>query len=106
MFLVSVLPWLPTNQTPVSRNDSMHENARRALEKAKKLIGAADSDSLRYASLELRTAIEHLFYELMPLYEEELPSDIVREWRPVQIIDALVDCDPLVGQDTRICVFD
>jgi hypothetical protein len=84
----------------------MHEEAIRALAKAKRLIAAGDADSLRYACLELRTAIEHLFYELIPLYAEELPSDIVSKWQPAQIIAALVDCDPLVEEDTRICVFD
>lgn len=84
----------------------MHDEARKALDKAKKHIAAGDPDSLRYACLDLRSAIEHLFYELIPLYEEELPSDIVEKWQPAQIIAALVDCDPLVEQDSRICIFD
>jgi hypothetical protein len=84
----------------------MHDEAKRSLDKARKLIAAADPDSLRYACLQLRSAIEELFYELIPLYKDELPTDIIHEWRPVQIIDALVDCDPLVEQDTRICMFD
>lgn len=84
----------------------MHNDAREALGKAKEHVAAGDPDSLRYACLDLRSAIEHLFYELLPLYEDELPTDIVNTWQPAQIIEARVDCDPLVEQDTRICIFD
>jgi hypothetical protein len=83
----------------------MHEEARWCVDKARALVTSGDQNDLRYACLELRGAIEHLFYELIPLFADELPSDIVYEWRPVQIIDAIVDCDPSAEADSRICIF-
>ena len=50
--------------------------------------------------------IEFLFYELVPLYVEELPTDIVHQWRPQQIIHALIDCDPEVENDNTITAYE
>lgn len=43
--------------------------------------------------------IEWLFYELIPLYRDELRDDITGRWRPQEIIDALFECDPSADQD-------
>jgi hypothetical protein len=58
-----------------------------------------DEASLRYAALEIRMAIEQLFYKLLPSYREELPGDLMKHWQPKKIIDALIDCDPDVEHD-------
>jgi DNA-directed RNA polymerase subunit RPC12/RpoP len=74
------------------------------VEKARKLIEVGDADSLHYASLQLRMGMEFLFYELVPLYKEELPDDVLTKWQPQQILNALLECDPDVGKDSRMAV--
>ncbi len=76
-----------------------HENTRDCLAKAKLLLSDASIDQLRYAALQLRMGIEYLFYELRYLHREELPDDLVSKWQPKQVIDAILECDPLADQD-------
>ena len=56
---------------------SVHWRAMQHLNKAKALLGRGDDDALFYAALEMRYCIEHLFYRLVPLYETELPDDVL-----------------------------
>lgn len=76
------------------------------LEKARALLGSATDDALRYAALEMRYCIEHLFYELIPHYREDLPDNILsgEVWRPADIIDMIVEIDPGVMRDRRVRV--
>lgn len=83
---------------------SIHNKSIRHLEKAKALAKTNDYDYLRYAALELRYAIEFIFYELIPLYRDELPSDIIEKWKPQEIIDAVIDCDPYVEHSKEISI--
>lgn len=69
---------------------------------ARRLLARDDEDSLRYAALETRMAIEELFYALIPYYKEELPEDLLRRWQPRHIIDALLACNPMVEQYQQI----
>ena len=69
---------------------------------ARQLMASEDLASLRYAALEIRLAIELLFYQLLPSYKEELPDSIFKNWQPKRIIDALIDCDPHIEQDYTI----
>ena len=69
---------------------------------ARRLLARGDQDSLRYAALETRMAIEELFYALIPYYKEELPQDLLRRWQPRHIIDALLACNPMVEQYHQI----
>lgn len=80
----------------------VHFLTQQSVQKARELLKNQDVDSLRYASLQLRMAIENLFYELLPLYKEELPDDIVSKWQPQQILDGLLQCDPLVANGGQI----
>jgi hypothetical protein len=73
---------------------SIHHQAVRHLDLALTFQARGDYDSLRYAALELRHAIECLVYELMPHYKDELPSEAFETWRPQEILEALVDCNP------------
>lgn len=82
----------------------MHHKTIKCVAKAEELLTSPDPDRLRYASLQLRMAIEFLFYELIPTYKEELPLDIVTKWRPQQILDALIECDPDVDKDSTLTV--
>jgi hypothetical protein len=63
------------------------------LDKAKSLVGG-DYDSLRYAVLELRYAIECLVYRLVPSYEKELSDETRDAWRPAEILQEMVRCNP------------
>lgn len=74
------------------------------LDKATNLLASGKDDDLRYAALELRYCIEHLFYGLIPHYKAELPDDVVEGnvWRPAEIIDMIADMDPYVSQDREI----
>jgi 6-pyruvoyl-tetrahydropterin synthase len=72
--------------------------------RARILMAAGDEANFRYAALEIRTAIEHMFYKLLPLYREEVPYDLVKQWQPRRIIDALIECDPDIEHDYIIKV--
>lgn len=80
---------------------SIHYHAMAHLDRAKALMASGDRDHLRYAALELRYSIEHLFYALIPQYKTELPDDVLQGdvWRPADIIDMISDIDPHVTQD-------
>lgn len=75
---------------------SIHHQAVSHLDRAVALEARGDYDSLRYAALELRHAIECLVYELMPYYKEELPTEAFETWWPQEILEALVDCNPML----------
>ena len=79
-----------------------HQHTIDCVEKAEKLILEQNEDAYRYATLQLRMGIEYLFYELVPLYKDELPENILTRWRPQQILDAILDCDPNADQDSAI----
>src|SRR6202043_2148532 len=76
--------------------------AMQHLQKAKALLASGGDDELRYAALEMRYCIEHLFYRLIPLYEQDLPDSVPRKWKPAEIIDMLVDIDPGVEHPQTI----
>jgi hypothetical protein len=71
---------------------------------ARSLITAGDEASLRYAALEIRMAIELMFYKLLSSYKEELPDDLLKHWQPKKIIDALIDCDPDIEHDYSLTI--
>ena len=66
------------------------------------LIEVGGETNLRYAALEIRMAIEILFYKLVPQYKDELPDDILKQWRPKAILDAVLDCDPNAEHDSSV----
>lgn len=83
---------------------SIHHRAMAHLDKGKDLLAKSDPDSLRYAALEIRYAIEHLFYELIPLYKDELPDDVTsgKVWRPGEIIAMIEEIDPGIHHDVTL----
>lgn len=76
------------------------------VERARRALAADDPSDLVYAALEARMAIEELFYALIPQYAEELPSDVLKRWQPRHIIDALLECNPMVEQYQQITIGD
>jgi hypothetical protein len=79
-------------------------NVNECVSATRRLLEAGDVRSLRYAALEMRMAIEQLFYALLPHYRDELPDDIVKQWQPRQIIDALIDCNPFIESHQQITI--
>lgn len=82
----------------------VHHKTQSCVRKANELLASDDPDALRYASLQLRMGIEYVFYDLLPLYRDELPDDITSKWQPKQIMDAILECDPTADQDARIAI--
>ena len=82
---------------------SIHYEAMDHLDKAKALIAAGGDDNLRYAALEMRYCIEHLFYKVVPQYRDELPDDVLsgNVWKPGDIINMIADIDPGYPRQTR-----
>ncbi len=83
---------------------SIHRHAMEHLDKAHRLLESGEVDHLRYAALEIRYSIEHLFYGLIPQYKDELPDNVIEGdvWRPADIIDMIADIDPTVAHDSEI----
>lgn len=79
-------------------------NARECLDRAKKLIAQGDVYSMRYACLELRFAIEHLVYQHLVTYYEELGDEAMKKWTPKQVIQELLAIDPHADRSTTIAV--
>lgn len=82
----------------------LHHDSMNHVVRARKLMSAGEPESLRYATLELRMAIERLFYKLLPSYRDELSDDVLKQWQPRKIIDALIDCDPDIERDFTLSV--
>jgi hypothetical protein len=72
------------------------------VERARALMQTGERSDMTHCALETRMAIEELFYALIPQYRDELPSDILKRWQPKQIIDALLECNPMVEQYQQI----
>jgi hypothetical protein len=80
-------------------------NARtlECIEKAKELMAETSADSLRCATVELRIGIQYLLYQLISGYQDEVPDDIPSsKWRPLEIINALLEWEPHSDQDAAI----
>lgn len=75
---------------------------RHSFDKAKLLLASGDKESLRYCALELRTCIELICYERMSMYTDELSPAHLRQWRPSDVVELLLQCDPDSDQDCTI----
>ena len=71
----------------------MRNKARKCWEKAREHLDKGTEDSIRYACLELRFAIEYLAYDLLKTYLEELPDDAMKKWQPKQVIEQMREVD-------------
>lgn len=84
---------------------SLNLKARKHNSKAKLLIKKGDSESLRYACLELRYAIEFLSYDKMKGYLDQLPYDIVKVWQPGKVIKTLSVIDSHIENNCTLRVY-
>jgi hypothetical protein len=73
---------------------AIHHFAIKHLDQAITLAADDSYDSFRYAALDLRYAIEYLVYKFLPHYKDEVIDEVLNEWRPNVILDALVEANP------------
>lgn len=81
-----------------------HHEAMIHLDNAHALLEKSDEANLLYAALELRLSIECLVYEALPHYLKtgQLPDEVNDHWKPKQILDILVDCNPTLPNPSQI----
>ncbi len=74
--------------------------ARQAYANAAQELTSASDARVRYAALELRTAMEALVYERLLLYESELPEAELSIWQPKRVFEVLLDLDPFADKSS------
>ena len=79
------------------RND-----AKSALDRARKALAAGKNPQLRYAALELRMALECLVYERAQSYKEELSNKKLNTWQPRQLLAILLEINPHADKTSTI----
>ena len=79
-------------------------SARDALKRAKDALDNGDDHYLKYASLELRMALEALIYERAGNYTEELPQKVLSIWQPNKLLKTSLEIDPYTDQSATIAV--
>lgn len=67
--------------------------ARAALTRAEGELDSNNEHRVRYAALELRTAMEALVYERVLMYEDELSAADLAIWQPRQVFRVLLNID-------------
>jgi hypothetical protein len=73
------------------------------LDRAKRLIQAADEQSLVYAALELRLGLELVCYEMLRLRLPYVSPKDIGDWRPQQVLKALQElADPWLFEDATL----
>lgn len=68
------------------------------LDRAKALLASSEQHQVRYACLELRFCFEKVAYRQLAQYGNEIPSSVVREWRPDHVLKLLASFDPQSDQ--------
>ena len=65
---------------------------------------AENEETLRYAALELRYCIEHVVFDQLQSYLEEVPDEALRKWTPRDIISELLEVDPNADKSSSFSV--
>jgi hypothetical protein len=78
-----------------------HE-ARLALQRAKAELESADDKRIRYASLELRMAMEALTYDRSQAFKAEIPPKEYETWQPRKVMQMLLEIDPNVDKGSSV----
>lgn len=76
--------------------------ARKHLAAATAEIAANEDQRLRYAALELRSAIEAITYDRAKAYEKELPASVYETWQPKKLMELLIEEDPNAGKNSAL----
>jgi len=83
-------------------NINFRHEARCCLDRARSLLAHADESSIRYVCLELRFAIEYLVYQNLQAYLEEVDNAALQKWTPKQVINEMLEIDPLADKSAGI----
>jgi DNA-directed RNA polymerase subunit RPC12/RpoP len=78
--------------------------ARQHVQRAKDHLADGKSETLRYACLELRMAIEALTYERLEAYLSEVSNDVMKKWQPKQVLAELLFVDPTADSSGQLWV--
>lgn len=78
--------------------------ARDARNRAVQELADPSNARVRYAALELRTAMEALVYERVLIYEAELQDEALATWQPKQVFAYLLAIDPHADQSSSIAM--
>lgn len=81
---------------------NFRQRARDALNRAKTEMASTDSERLKYATLELRMAIEAVTYERAQSYGDELPPSAYQTWQPKKLMQVLLEIEPLADKSGSI----
>lgn len=76
--------------------------AREALERARSLLQRDEPEAATYAALELRRALEALVYENALRFTDELIGDDYLVWQPSQLLERLIEIDPVAAMDLEL----
>lgn len=78
--------------------------AQQHLEFAKQSLEGGNESQLRLTALELRMALEALTYSRALSYKSDLTEQDLSEWRPRQLMNILLDLDPMADTDYTLSV--
>lgn len=77
-------------------------NARKHLKQCEEELASGDNERLKYASLELRMAMEALTYDRALAYKDEFPPTEYETWQPRKVMSVLLEIDPTADMDSAI----
>lgn len=78
---------------------------RSHVDKAEDLLKEGSYDSLLYACLEVRFAIERLTYSKLDGYLDQVPYEVVKVWQPGKLMKTLAGIDSQVESSGTIRIF-
>lgn len=78
-----------------------HES-RQASKRARAALANNNDESLKYAALELRMAMESLTYDRANAYKDEFPPDEYETWQPRKVMAVLLEIDTTADKDSTI----
>ncbi|MEP0174412.1 MAG: hypothetical protein ABJD02_17405 [Paraglaciecola sp.] len=78
--------------------------ARKHLKHANERLAGGADQSLKYAALDLRMAMEALTYDRVAAYKGEFPPSEYETWQPRKIMMVLLEIDPMADKDSSIAL--
>ncbi|MDH5231602.1 MAG: hypothetical protein OEY38_16190 [Gammaproteobacteria bacterium] len=77
---------------------------RQHLKHAEEKLAEGTNQSLKYAALELRMAMEALTYDRAVAYKDEFPPNEYETWQPKKVMMVLLEIDPMADKDSSIAI--
>ena len=78
--------------------------ARQHLKHSEEQLAKGTDESLKYAALELRMAMEALTYDRAAAYKDEFPPKEYETWQPRKVMAVLLEIDPMTDKDSSIAI--